>query len=247
MAAVAPSYRGFRYPAEVISHCVWLYHRFLLSFGEVEEIMMERGVVVSCETIRQWCQKFGQIYANGCVVDGHAQGIGRREAVVGDEAHIAARSLGGPRYGECPPGVVDSYENLILLCRVDHKKVDDQAQHYTTARLRQAKTEHETWVKHTLGDVPAPIRIQLNSDNPAQLQLMNTASDVWEVVQETHRILLEDLDEDTAGPGDLGCSATFLRNARDSDLRKLSHDPKTAPETVISNNLTVPPCTHRRC
>jgi transposase-like protein len=65
MAAVVPSYTGFRYPVEIISHCVWLYHRFPLSFREVEEMMMERGVVVSHETIRQWCQKFGQAYANG--------------------------------------------------------------------------------------------------------------------------------------------------------------------------------------
>jgi putative transposase len=43
----APSYKGFRFPAEIISHCVWLYHRFPLSFREVEELMLERGVVVS--------------------------------------------------------------------------------------------------------------------------------------------------------------------------------------------------------
>jgi putative transposase len=54
MAAVAPSYKGFRYPAEVISHCVWLCHRFPLSFREVEEMMTGRGVVVSYETVRQW-------------------------------------------------------------------------------------------------------------------------------------------------------------------------------------------------
>jgi putative transposase len=65
MDAVVPSYKGFRYPAEIISHCVWLYHRFPLSFREVEEMMMERGVVVSHETIRAWCQKFGPTYANG--------------------------------------------------------------------------------------------------------------------------------------------------------------------------------------
>lgn len=49
---------------EIISHCVWLYHRFPLSFREVEEMMLERGIVVSHETIRQWCAKFGQAYAN---------------------------------------------------------------------------------------------------------------------------------------------------------------------------------------
>ncbi len=65
MGIEAPSYKGFRYPVEIISHCVWLYHRFPLSFREVEEMMMERGIVVSHETIRQWCRTFGQTYANG--------------------------------------------------------------------------------------------------------------------------------------------------------------------------------------
>ena len=48
-----PSYKGHRYPAEVIAHCVWLYFRFPLSFREVEELMLERGVIVSYETIRR--------------------------------------------------------------------------------------------------------------------------------------------------------------------------------------------------
>jgi putative transposase len=42
---------------------VWLYFRFPLSFREVEELMLERGIVVSYETIRRWCGKFGQTYA----------------------------------------------------------------------------------------------------------------------------------------------------------------------------------------
>ncbi|MER5844449.1 IS6 family transposase [Streptomyces prasinus] len=49
----------------MIAHCVWLYHRFPLSFREVEELMLERGVLVSHETVRRWCAKFGQAYANG--------------------------------------------------------------------------------------------------------------------------------------------------------------------------------------
>src|ERR1700674_4578920 len=57
------SYCGYRFPATVISHCVWLYFRFSLSYRDVEEMMAERGVVVSYETIREWCQKFEQAYA----------------------------------------------------------------------------------------------------------------------------------------------------------------------------------------
>jgi putative transposase len=62
--SASPSYKGHRYPIEIISHCVWLYFRFPLSFREVEELMLERGVIVSYESIRRWCAKFGRQYAN---------------------------------------------------------------------------------------------------------------------------------------------------------------------------------------
>ncbi len=57
------SYRRHRFPAEIISHCVWLYFRFALSFRDIEEIMCERGVTVSYETIREWSLKFGNTFA----------------------------------------------------------------------------------------------------------------------------------------------------------------------------------------
>lgn len=60
----ADYYKGYRFPAEIISHCIWLYFRFSLSYRDVEEIMAERGIVLTYETIRQWCLKFGQRYAN---------------------------------------------------------------------------------------------------------------------------------------------------------------------------------------
>ena len=55
-----PTYRRHHFPGEIIARCVWLYHRFCLSFRDIEELMAERGVRVSYETIRQWCRKFGQ-------------------------------------------------------------------------------------------------------------------------------------------------------------------------------------------
>jgi len=58
-----PSYQRHRFPSEIISHAVWLYHRFCLSFREVEELLAERGINVTYETVRQWCQKFGSAYA----------------------------------------------------------------------------------------------------------------------------------------------------------------------------------------
>ena len=56
-------YHGYRFPPEIISHAVWLYHRFCLSFRDIEDLLAERGVVVSYETIRSWCIKFGPTYA----------------------------------------------------------------------------------------------------------------------------------------------------------------------------------------
>jgi len=73
------SYKGHRYPAEIIAHCVWLYHRFPLSFREVEELMLVRGVIVTYETIRQWCAKFGPVYAAG---------LRRRQPRPGDKWHL---------------------------------------------------------------------------------------------------------------------------------------------------------------
>ena len=73
------SYKGHRYPVEIIGHCVWLYFRFSLSFREVEELMLARGVVVSYETIRRWCAKFGQAYANQ---------LRRRRPRPGDKWHL---------------------------------------------------------------------------------------------------------------------------------------------------------------
>ena len=57
------SYRGYRFPSEVISHAVWLYHRFSLSFLDVEDLLAERGINVTYETIRQWCRTFRLEYA----------------------------------------------------------------------------------------------------------------------------------------------------------------------------------------
>ncbi len=59
-----PSYAGYRFPAEIISHAVWLYFRFPLSLRMVDELLAARGIIVSYETLRQWARKFGQAFAN---------------------------------------------------------------------------------------------------------------------------------------------------------------------------------------
>jgi putative transposase len=72
-------YKHHRFPGEIISHGVWLYYRFSLSYRDVEEMMLARGIEVTHEAIRKWCRKFGQAYANQ---------LKRRRAQPGDKWHL---------------------------------------------------------------------------------------------------------------------------------------------------------------
>jgi putative transposase len=55
-------YKRHRFPPEIIGYTVWLYYRFNLSHGDIEDLLAERGITVSREAIRLWCNKFGSIY-----------------------------------------------------------------------------------------------------------------------------------------------------------------------------------------
>jgi len=63
MTNESPSYNGDRFPPEIIGHAVWLYHRCSLSFRDTEDSLAQRGVTVTHEPIRRWCQTFGPQYA----------------------------------------------------------------------------------------------------------------------------------------------------------------------------------------
>ena len=79
MTSRPASYRGYRFPPAIISHAVWLYHRFGLSFREVEDLLAERGITVTYEAIRQWCLTFGLDYARR---------LRRRRGRMGDTGHL---------------------------------------------------------------------------------------------------------------------------------------------------------------
>jgi putative transposase len=79
MNTATPSYQRHRFPSEIISPAIWLYHRFCLSFREVEELLAELGITVTYETVRQWCQKFGPAYARK---------FKKRQGRLGDAWHL---------------------------------------------------------------------------------------------------------------------------------------------------------------
>jgi putative transposase len=72
-------YRGFRFPAEIVSHAVWLYHCFGLSLREVETILAERGIIVSHESVRAWSLRFGRAFADA---------LKKRRPRPGDKWHL---------------------------------------------------------------------------------------------------------------------------------------------------------------
>ena len=74
-----PSYRGYRFPREIISYAVWLYFRLGLSFRDVEDLLTERGMTLTYETIRQWCRTFGTDFARR---------LRRRRGTLGDTWHL---------------------------------------------------------------------------------------------------------------------------------------------------------------
>ena len=97
MTKMPDPYRGFRFPAEIIAHAVWLYHCFSLSLREVETILAQRGIVVSYESIRAWGLRFGRAFANA---------LKRRRPQPGDKWHLdevlilSAKSGGLDKSGE---------------------------------------------------------------------------------------------------------------------------------------------------
>ena len=100
-------------------------------------------------------------------------------SIFGEEAHIVGKSANGPRAGEAVTDV-DAYANLILLCSVHHKQVDDQVNHFTSDRLRSIKASHEKWAKE-LDQRTGPIRFVTDPTKPLddRLKLFINGEGLW--------------------------------------------------------------------
>jgi putative transposase len=90
-AVAAVTYKRHRFPAEIIAHDVWRYHRFGVSLRDVEELLAERGVTLTYEAVRLWCRKFGPAFAAG---------LKRRRPRAGDKWHLdeVQLKMNGRRY-----------------------------------------------------------------------------------------------------------------------------------------------------
>jgi putative transposase len=156
MKANANRYGGYRFPPEIISHGVWLYHRFTLSFRDVEEILAKRCILVTYETIRQWCRKFGPEYARG---------LRRHQGRPGDIWHLdeVFVKIGGERHylwravdqdGDVIDILVQRYRNARAAKRFFRKLLKGQGStpwKLVTDKLKGYSAAHRSimpWVAH---------------------------------------------------------------------------------------------------
>jgi hypothetical protein len=110
------------------------------------------------------------------------------QSVVGDECHIVSRQANGPRYRrDFPTEKLDSYDNLILLCRIHHKMVDDQHETFTEDILKQLKENHERWVADRLNNEnqteEKPLRIRRVQGNiPEVLPRITSGKEIINII-----------------------------------------------------------------
>lgn len=149
------------------------------------------------------------------VVDATAQDS---ESVVGDECHIRSARENGPRHDpSCPKDQLDAYENIILLCRIHHKMVDDQSESYTTDILRQMKSNHEVWVAQTLSDksnIPKPLKFRRVKHNiPPFLSRLNSGKQVLDLVTGTLAFSMD--HDELESEFEVALVGGFLQTVRD--------------------------------
>lgn len=137
------------------------------------------------------------------------------ESVVGDECHIVSEKPMGPRSNSLFPAEgIDDPENLVLLCRVHHKMVDDQCQTYDAELLRSIKEKHERWVSSTLTNEPKPVRIRRIKGNvPSHLIRLTSGSQIIDIVCGAAAFSFRHDDLQTEEETDL--VSGFLQNAQD--------------------------------
>lgn len=139
------------------------------------------------------------------------------ESVVGDECHIVSGAPSGPRHSpDLNPETIDSLANLILLCRVHHKLVDDQSETFTADMLRQLKANHEKWVKDRLDQSTQPERVRIvrsQTEIPKHLVLVPSAKVLLDLSSNCHG-RYDDYPDDLT-EADLDCVGAFLQNLTD--------------------------------
>lgn len=105
--------------------------------------------------------------------------------ILGEEAHIIAQREDGPRGRDGSRQDIDGYDNLILLCADDHKRVDEQPDVFTVTRLRDVKSKHEEWAaKRFAGEpTPEPIRtVKAPNEDSIPMEPLLSGRQIWDLL-----------------------------------------------------------------
>jgi putative transposase len=158
-------YRGFHFPAEVISHAVWLYVRFALSYRDVEELLAKRGVQVSYESVRRWVGRFGEPFAAE---------LRRRERRPGRTWHldeVFVRIGGEQKYLW---RAVDEHGQVLDILLQDHRDTD-AAERFFRTLLGHAGAPPERIVTDRLGSYGAALQRVRELNEVEHLQVHSAA------------------------------------------------------------------------
>ena len=140
------------------------------------------------------------------------------QTIVGDECHIVSGAAGGPRYDpEFKPEKLDDYSNLLLLCKVDHKLIDDRHLEYPAVRLREIKAEHENWVIDELdssGSNRRPVKVRRIKENvPEYFPRICSGKQLFSIVTAACDCAAD--HDDFENDSEFGLVSNFLQDAQD--------------------------------
>src|SRR5438045_8692914 len=160
-------YKNHRFPGEIISHGVWLYYRFPLSYRDVQELLCERGIDVTHEAIRQWCLKFGQDCANQ---------LKHRRAQPGDKWHLdeVFLTINGKRHYLWR--AVDQHGNLLDIL-VQSRRNKQAAKKFFRKLLKGCQYVPRVLITDKLGSYSAAKKEALPSVEHRQHKRLNNRAE----------------------------------------------------------------------
>lgn len=137
------------------------------------------------------------------------------KSLVGEQCHIVSGRPQGPRHDPAfPAELIDSLENLLVLCAMHHKQVDDLVDDFPALKLRQVKADHEAWVERQLTTPEAPLRLlRIKEGIPDYLLQLKTGSQLYDLVAGAHGFNMNPPDPADAVEAEL--IGRFLQNAKD--------------------------------
>ena len=176
-----PLYRGYRFPAEIISHAVWLYYRFHLSHRDIEDLLAERGIQVSYEAVRLWCRTFGPVLAVG---------LRRHRRRAGGKWHLVEVPLKIKGKKHWPWRAVDQ-EGLVLDILVQERRDQHAAERFLRRVLDGEGQAPRVVVTDKLASYPPALRRVLpHTGHRRHKGLNNRAENSHRPVRKRERTLL---------------------------------------------------------